>query len=107
MSYEKEVDIDKQLNNYLKITGIINNVFRPQKTLKEKNKIVQYISSSTIRQWKLDHYSKKHKKNNSSRDEVYQKNSGIHMDGLWNEHRDCRINHNSSFEQNTGPQKKF
>jgi len=50
MSYEKEVDIDKQLNNYLKITGIINNVFRPQKTLKEKNKIVQYISSSTIRQ---------------------------------------------------------
>jgi len=36
MSYEKEVDIDNKLNNYLKITGIVNNVFRPQKTLKER-----------------------------------------------------------------------
>ena len=30
ISYEKEVDIDK-LNNFLKITGVLNNVFRPQK----------------------------------------------------------------------------
>jgi hypothetical protein len=29
-SYERELDIDK-LNSYLKITGILNNVFRPQK----------------------------------------------------------------------------
>ena len=28
------VDTDKNLNNYLKITGILNNMFRPQKTLK-------------------------------------------------------------------------
>jgi len=35
ISYEKELDIDNRLHNYLKITGIINNVFRPQKTLKE------------------------------------------------------------------------
>ena len=33
--YEKELDIDNKLHNYLKITGIINNVFRPQKTLKK------------------------------------------------------------------------
>jgi hypothetical protein len=31
--YEKEVDINKKLNNYLKVTGIINNVYRPQKNL--------------------------------------------------------------------------
>ena len=31
LSYEKELDIDNKLHNYLKITGIINNVFRPQK----------------------------------------------------------------------------
>jgi hypothetical protein len=31
ISYEKELDIDNKLHNYLKITGIINNVFRPQK----------------------------------------------------------------------------
>jgi hypothetical protein len=30
--YEKKLDIDNKLHNYLKITGILNNVFRPQKT---------------------------------------------------------------------------
>jgi hypothetical protein len=35
ISYEKELDIDNKLQNYLKITGIINNVFRPQKSLKK------------------------------------------------------------------------
>ena len=31
ISYEKELYIDNKLHNYLKITGVINNVFRPQK----------------------------------------------------------------------------
>jgi len=35
ISYEGELDIDNKLNNFLKITGILNNVFRPQKTLKK------------------------------------------------------------------------
>jgi len=35
ISYEEELDIDNKLNNFLKITGILNNVFRPQKTLKK------------------------------------------------------------------------
>jgi hypothetical protein len=35
ISYEKELYIDNKLHNYLKITGIFNNVFRPQKTLKK------------------------------------------------------------------------
>ena len=34
MSYEGELRIDNKLNNCLKITGILNNVFRP-KTLKK------------------------------------------------------------------------
>ena len=29
--YEGELDIDNKLNNFLKITDILNNVFRPQK----------------------------------------------------------------------------
>jgi len=29
------LDIDNKLNNYLKITGTLNNMFRPQKTLKK------------------------------------------------------------------------
>jgi len=35
ISYEKELDIDNKLHKYLKITGVLNNVFRPQKTLKK------------------------------------------------------------------------
>jgi len=35
ISYERELDIDKKLNKFLKITGILNNVFRPQKAPKK------------------------------------------------------------------------
>jgi len=35
ISYEKELNIDNKLHNYLKITGILNSVFRPQTTLKK------------------------------------------------------------------------
>ena len=35
ISYERVLDIDNKLHNYLKITGILNNVFRSQKTLKK------------------------------------------------------------------------
>ena len=31
ISYVGELDIDNRLNNFLKITGILNNVFRIQK----------------------------------------------------------------------------
>jgi hypothetical protein len=41
ISYEKEVDIDNKMNNYMKITGIINDMFRPQKTL-NKTRIKLY-----------------------------------------------------------------
>jgi hypothetical protein len=33
---KKELKIDNKLHNYLKITGILNNVFRPQKLLREQ-----------------------------------------------------------------------
>jgi hypothetical protein len=32
ISYENEMNIDNKFNKYLRITGIINNVFRPKKT---------------------------------------------------------------------------
>jgi len=35
MSKEKELDPDNEIDNYLKITGIINSMFRPQKTVKK------------------------------------------------------------------------
>jgi hypothetical protein len=42
LSYEKESDIDNKLCNYLKITGILNNVFRPQKKTLKKKRIKLY-----------------------------------------------------------------
>jgi hypothetical protein len=61
ISYEKEVAIDNKLNNYLKITGVINNMFRPQKTSKKTVKYKQYNTlqyigffSSVTRQSILD-----------------------------------------------------
>ena len=48
---ERELDIDNKLNNYLKIAGILNNGFRPQKNSKNKNKIIQYTSPSSFVIW--------------------------------------------------------
>jgi hypothetical protein len=36
ISYENELDIDNKLHNYLKITGILNNVFRPKNPLRKQ-----------------------------------------------------------------------
>ena len=36
ISFEKELDIDNKLHNYLKITGIINNVLDHQKPLRKQ-----------------------------------------------------------------------
>ena len=33
--YERELDIDNKLNNLFKITGILDNVFRPQKAVRK------------------------------------------------------------------------
>ena len=46
ISYEKELDIDNKLHNYLKITVILNNVFRAQKTHK-KTRIKLYNTQIT------------------------------------------------------------
>jgi len=42
ISYEGELDIDSKLNSFLKITGILNNVFRPQKKNLKKTTIKLY-----------------------------------------------------------------
>ena len=42
ISHERELDIDNKLNSFLKITGILNNVFRPQKKTLKKTRIKLY-----------------------------------------------------------------
>jgi hypothetical protein len=52
ISYEGELDIDNEFNNFLKITGILNNVFRPHKNPYEnKNKTTQYTGPSGLVIW--------------------------------------------------------
>jgi len=36
ISYEGELDVDNKLNNFLKITDILNNVFRPKNSLRKQ-----------------------------------------------------------------------
>ena len=36
ISYEGELDFDNKLHIFFKITGILNNVFRPQKPLRKQ-----------------------------------------------------------------------
>jgi hypothetical protein len=45
ISYDKELDFDNKLHNYLKITGVLYNGFRPQTTLK-KTRIKLYNTLS-------------------------------------------------------------
>ena len=51
ISYDKEMDIDNKLNNYLKITGVINNMFRPQKILKKTRNIRDTGLSTFVARW--------------------------------------------------------
>jgi hypothetical protein len=44
----QELNIDKKLNNYLKITGTLNNVFRPQKAPK-KTRIKLYNTLALLK----------------------------------------------------------
>ena len=44
ISYENELDIDNKLHNYLKITGILNNVFKPQKLLRKRLKLYNTLA---------------------------------------------------------------
>jgi len=51
ISYEKELDTDNKLHNYLKNTGILNNVSRPQKLLRKQEKIIQHTSPPIVVTW--------------------------------------------------------
>jgi len=105
--YEKELDIDNKLHNYLKITGILNNVFRPQKTLK-KTKIKLYntlflpvllYGSET---WTVRARDARRIPAAGMKYE-YEKNSRIHLDRLQNKYTNYKgIKNNTNFGQITG-----
>jgi hypothetical protein len=48
---KKDVDVDNKLNNYLKVIGIVNSMFRPQKTEEKNNKFIQYTGPFSFVVW--------------------------------------------------------
>jgi hypothetical protein len=46
VSYENEKDIDSKISKFLKITGIINNIFKPNKV--RKNTIIKLYSTLAL-----------------------------------------------------------
>ena len=78
------MDIDNKLNHYVKIAGIINNMFRPHKTFKKTRiKLYNTLALPAVlngsENWTI---TARDKKKNSSRDEIYEKNSRTHLDRL-------------------------
>ena len=52
--------------------------------------------------------AKRRQKNNSSRDEIHEKNSRIHLDRLQNKCKNCKgVKNNTNFGQITGIQEKL
>jgi hypothetical protein len=98
------------VNNYLKITGIINNVFRPKKPIKKTriklyNTIALTISLNSSENWTI-----------TARDATittvaemkYENNIRIHLNRSENKYRDCKgIKYNPRFKQNTELQEKM
>jgi hypothetical protein len=75
------MDIDNKLNNYLKIRGIF--MFRPKKTLKKTRiKLYKTLALPTLlhssENWTIK--ARDATITASSRDEIYEKNSRMHMD---------------------------
>jgi hypothetical protein len=93
ISYEKELDIDNKLHKYLKITGILCNVFRPEKKLLRKQELIYTIhwpSQFCYMVAKPGLLNQGTLEDNSSRDEMHEKNSRIHWDGLQNKYTNCK-----------------
>jgi len=110
--YEGELDIDNKLNNFLKIIGILNNVFRPQKTLKKTTiKLYNTLALPVLlygsETWTIK-ASDARRITAAEMNEIHEKNSRIHMDRLQNKCTNCKgAKNNTNFGQITGIQEKL
>jgi hypothetical protein len=109
ISYERELDIDNKLNNYLKITDILNNLFRPQKslqktTIKLNNTLALPVLLHGSVTWTV---KARDARRITAGDEIHEKNSRIHSDRSQNKHTNCKTDKNNpNFGQITGIQDK-
>jgi hypothetical protein len=112
ISYEREPDIEKKINHYLKITGILNNVYRPQKSPQEnKNKSTQHTgrpSQCCYMAAKLGLLQRGAAAECQQQRWSTEENSRIHWDRLQNKYTNCKgVKNNSNFGQITGIQEKL
>jgi hypothetical protein len=103
------MDIDNKLNNYLRITGILNNVFRPKKPLKKtKIKLYNTLALPTLLYGSENWTIKARDARITAAEMKYMRRTAGYS---WTDHKtntDCkRIKYNSSFKQNTGLQEKL
>jgi hypothetical protein len=100
ISYENEMDIDNKLNNYLTITGILNNVFRPKKPLKKtKIKLYNTLALPTLLYGSENWTIKVRDARITAAEMKYMRTAGY----SWTDHKantDCkRIKYNSSLNK--------
>jgi hypothetical protein len=90
ISYGIELDFDNKLNSCLNITGILNNMFRPQKALKKTTKKLYNTLAVAVLLHDSEDLTVKSAVHISSRDAVQQDNSRIHLDRLKNNCTNCK-----------------
>jgi len=111
ISYEGELDIDNKLHNYLKITGIINNVFRPQKTLKKTtiklyNTLVLPVLLYGSETWTVK--ARDARRITAAEMKYTRRTAGYTWDRLQNKRTNCKgVKNNTNFGQITGIEEKM
>jgi endonuclease I len=107
ISYERELDIDNKLNNYLKITVILN-MFGPQKTLKKTRiKLYNTLAPPALlygtKTWTI---KTRDARRITAAEMKYMRSADL--DRLQNKYTTCKgVKNNTSFAQITGIQEKM
>ena len=105
------MDIDNKLHNYLKITGIINNVFRPQKTLKKTtiklyNTLVLPVLLYGSETWTVK--ARDARRITAAEMKYTRRTAGYTWDRLQNKRTNCKgVKNNTNFGQITGIEEKM
>jgi hypothetical protein len=94
----------------LKITGILNNVFRPQKPLKKTRIKLHNTLALPVLLYGSETWTIKASdaRRITAADEIHEKNSGIHLGRLQNKRTNCKgVKNNTNSGQTTGIQEKL
>jgi len=111
ISYEGELGTDSKLNNFLKITDILNNVFRPQKVLKKSriklhNTLALPVLLYGSETWIVK--ASEGRRITATEMKYMRRTAGYTWDRLQNKWTNCKgVKNNTNFGQITGIQEKL